>query len=231
MNPAARAFEMATTFVKRNRTALTEITMVRGPDGRMVRKKTIPTLAPMLPKAAVRASAVQCRVLAEESREMLLDRIHAGWLTPTTNGYAPQRVVERPPVLRKPNVFRDRRPFRWRGRAGQLSQRYANWKAKHELDGRMLLATGEYTEAIEVYRGEQTKGGVYYMVRLKQGTHEPSGLTYNVLARVLELGSGRHNIPPRPHWKPTVRDIVLRFEQEAETIRAQALREALRAIR
>jgi len=68
------------------------------------------------------------------------------------------------------------------------------------------------------------------MVRLKPGTHGPSGLPLGQLARILELGNARHNIPPRPHWGPTVRQIVKRFERRSPFIRALALREALRAI-
>jgi len=93
---ARRSFTMEARGAKRNRTALTNIYLIQGPDGRWVRTKRIPALAPLLPRAAVQASATQSRVLAEESRELLLDRVFAGKPTPTTGRYPPKEAVERP---------------------------------------------------------------------------------------------------------------------------------------
>lgn len=184
--------------------------------------KRVPTLAPLLPRAAVEATATQLRVLAEESRELLLDRIFAA--RPRAPGRA---VVDRPPRARLPKVpTAPRRAFPF----APLSKRHRQYKARHGQDGRILVATGDYVEGIEVFRGEQVGGGVYYMVRPAARTHEPSGLRLTTIARILELGSARHKIPARPHWSPTVRDVIRRFEQEAPTVRAKALRTSLRQI-
>lgn len=215
---------MAAGRQKRNRTAITRVRMVAKADGTgFVTVKRVPTLVPLLPRAAVEASATQLRVLAEESRELLLDRIFAA--QPQAPG---KKVVDRPTRTRLPKLkAAPRRPFPH----APLSKRHRQHKAREGQDGRILVATGDYVEGIEVFRGEQVRGGVYYMVRPAARTHEPSGLRLTTIARILELGSARHKIPARPHWSPTVRDVIRRFEQEAPNIRAKALREALRKMR
>lgn len=207
---------------KRNRTAVTRVRSVVTPSGRQVRVKRIPSLMPLLPRAAVDVTATSSRVLSEEGRELLLDRLFAA---------APQaparRRVQRPPRIRRASPeLGTRRPFPHT----PLSVPYVKRKARENLDGRKLIATGEYVEAIEVFRGEQRYGGVYYMVRLRSGRHY-SGLTYNELARILELGSAAQKLPARPHWGPTVRAVVTRFRQFRPDIQAAVLRQALERIR
>lgn len=206
---------------KRNRTAVTRVQATRTPGGRAVLVKRIPTLMPMLPRAAVDVTATTSRVLSEEGRELILDRLFAA--VPQAPG---RRAVSRPPrqTPSSPELG-ERRPFRH----VPLTETYVKRKAREKLDGRKLIAEGDYTDAIEVFRGEQKHGGVYYMVRLEPGKHY-SGMTYTQLARLLELGSASERLPARPHWGPTIRAVVTRFRQLRPTIQAAILREALQRI-
>ena len=217
-----RSFRMPAGPAKRNRTAVTRVRAVAKPGGGWERVKQVPTLCPLLPRAAVAGTAVQLRVVAEEARELLLDRIFAA--RPQAPG---ERVVDRPPVARRPDVpVAARRPFDFT----PLSRRHVRYKHREGQDGRILLATGDYVDGIEVFRGNQRVGGVYYMVRPANRTHEPSGLTLKQLARLMELGSARRKIPARPHWGPTTRDVLRRFDRHTDTVRAQVLRTSLRQI-
>lgn len=213
---------------KRTRTAVTRIMLVKR-DGQWVKVKTIPTLAPLLVNAAVTGTATEFRVLAEESRELLIDRIFASRIQPPG-----QSGVVRPPILHAasmPTVDRDPLPHR------PLSHPYVLLKARTGKDGRILLATGDYVDGIEVFRGYQrgNKGareaGVYYMVRPADRNHVPSGLPLKKIARLLELGSARLKLPARPHWGPVVRDVIQVFKRvRTKAYRADALRRALRKV-
>jgi len=219
---AGRHFRAAAAGAKRNRTAITRIQLVAKPTGGFATVKRIPTLMTLLPRAAVEGTAVQLRVLAEEARELLLDRIFAA--TPAPPG---GNVVDRPSVVRRADIPRATRtafPF------APLSRGHVLHKARTGEDGRILLATGDYMRGIEVFRGVQKRGGVYYMVRPEQRVHEPSGLQLSRLARLMEMGSAQHRIPARPHWGPTTRDVLRKFDQQTQLVRAQVLREALRGI-
>lgn len=213
---------MPAGLAKRNRTAITRVRAVQKPGGGFAKVKQIPTLCPLLPRAAVAGTAVQFRVLAEEARELLLDRIFASRLDPPG-----RKVVPRPPLARRPDIPGvPRRPFPHR----PLSAKHRQRKFRRGEDGRILLATGDYVSGIEVFRGEQKIGGVYYMVRPAPRIHKPSGLPLKQIARILELGSARHRIPARPHWGPTTRDVIRMFERQTELVRAKVLRTALRQI-
>jgi len=206
---------------KRNRTAVTRVRSVTTPGGRTITVKRIPTLMPLLPRAAVDVTATTSRVLCEEGRELILDRLYAA--VPQISPRPGVLPVPRPPRKRKPGAeLADRTPFPHE----PLSEPYAKRKAREGLDGRILIREGDYTNAIEVFRGEQVKGGVYYMVRLKPGKHY-SGFTYNELARLLELGSSSKKLPARPHWGPTIRAVVARFRQLRPDVQAATLRQAL----
>jgi hypothetical protein len=75
------------------------------------------------------------------------------------------------------------------------------------------------------------------MVRLKKRMHfvaEGSGTTKPIsllaLARVHEFGSAKWNIPARPHWRPALRDVRMRFLRLRKLIQADALRASLRRV-
>lgn len=195
--------------------------------GRRVPVKRVPNLVPILEDSRVEATAIQLRVLAEESRDIILDKLFAG--RPQAPG---EVILSQPRRLRQPQELgRDRAPFDH----PPLTRKHARLKAREGLDGRTLLMTGDYVEnGIEVFKGEQ-QSGVYYMVRPAVGKHEgfdpKSGpITYRRLAMVHEFGSAKHRIPPRPHWRPAAEAIIARFERTRRTVRALQLRSMLRRI-
>jgi hypothetical protein len=186
--------------------------------------------APVLQRAMVEATATQLRVVAEEAKELLIDKVMAGRPAAGT-----QERVDRPgrtAAARDDIPVSERRAFRH----PPLSERTVARKRHHELDGRRLIETGHYIENIEVKRGEQRESGVNYIVRMRPIQHEGwsphSGqITLKQLARVLEFGSAVHNIPPRPHWGPVIRSTIQRFQQMPASVLAEALRQALRQLR
>jgi hypothetical protein len=177
----------------------------------------------LLPQIAMELSAVQFRVLAQESRELLIDKLMAA--TPQRPGTV---TVQRPPRISKSRIpTTERRAFRHR----PLSQPYVQKKAREALDGRKLIATGDYIEGIEVRKATLPDVGVVYGVGLESRNHEPSGLPLVALARILERGSAAARIPPRPHWKPVHRAMRARLRTVADNVMAEAMRRALREVR
>lgn len=194
--------------------------------------KKVPNLVPFLAKkhrgapevmrTTVEATAVQLRVLAEESRELILDRLFAA------KPQAPAKEkVRRPPRKRPSMRTAPRIPFK-KHRA--LTQKWIQRKAEDSMDGRKLIATGDYVRGIEVKKATQAGGGVYYYVRPADRKHRPSGIMLTKLARVHEFGSRKHKIPPRKHWGPAVNDIRRSLAGHAADIRADALRRLLRSV-
>jgi len=195
--------------------------------------KKVPNLAPILAqkhrgapevmRSTVEATAVQLRVLAEESRELIIDRLFAA------KPQAPAKAVVRRPPRKRPTMrTAPRAPFK-KHRA--LTQKWIERKAEDGLDGRKLIATGDYVRGIEVKKATQAGGGVYYYVRPADRKHRPSGIPLTKLARVHEFGSRKHKIKPRKHWGPAVNDIRAALPGHAADIRADALRRILRSIR
>jgi len=160
---------------------------------------------------------------------MIIDRL---MVTP------PQRPgvisVGRPKRLRRATgPMADRRPFVFR----PLQHWYVQKKIRYGLDGRFLIAAGDYIRGIEVFKGKQASG-VYYMVRPAQRVHAPSEVSsttkpimLKLLARVLEFGSRKHHVPPRPHWRPVLRAIIGRARFIRRDIHAAGLRAALLRLR
>jgi hypothetical protein len=92
-----------------------------------------------------------------------------------------------------------------------LSEKYKKYKAKHGLDPRMLIATGDYINAITVI--QRADGTVE--VGLRDQIHLPSGLPVKTLMRIHEYGTS--TIPARPWWRPT----VSKFRKEIGQTRAE----------
>ena len=168
----------------------------------------------------MRATLTQMRVLAEESRELIIDKLMAA---------KPQRpgkiAVDRPERLRRRNMPTvDRRPFRHRALAAST----VRGKASAEEDGRKLIATGAYIEGIEVFKGMKN-GKAYYTVRPKPGMHPDAGVTHRVLAAFHEFGTS--TMPARPHWRPVLRIVKRELRRMGREARAVGLREAIRGAR
>lgn len=188
-----------------------------GPGG----KPIITSFHVTLIDAALEAGAVQLRVLAEESRELILDKTFAGPVAPGAKAR-----VTRPLRLRRPEIPTVQRRAYMGMR--KLAPRTVKKKIAAEQDGRKLIADGDYMYGIEVFKGTR-KGEVYYTIRPKPGPHPSAGVTHRVLAAWLEYGTKK--MPKRPHWGP-VRKIVLAVLREQGTeVHAVALRTALRKVR
>lgn len=195
-----------------------EVVKRTGPDG----KERYTSFHVKLVEKLGEVTLTQLRVVAEESREMILDKLFAG-----SARFPGSRVVSRPPpgsARRLDIPTSDRRPYRHAPLADSTVAR----KAALDQDGRRLIATGEYAYGIEVFRG--TKNGKrYYTVRPKPGKHIDSGVTHRVLAAFHEFGTSK--MPARPHWGPVLRVVKRIMDTSRPDIRAEALRLALRGAR
>ena len=208
--------------------------------------KRVEDFAPVLGAAhrhTFEATAVQLRVLAEEARELVVQKLYAGAvgvavIPPRGPGGSPRRVagsrtVDQPKVLRRPDIEgEERRPYRHL----PLSPRTVAKKVARGHDGRKLIEGGDYTKGIEVVRTKQSASGVAYRVRPAPRRHRPAdpnstAISSRMLARVHEFGSATHKVPARPHWGPAIRIIRRKFEDLPDDVRAEALRAALREIR
>jgi len=193
-----------------------EVVKRTGPDGR----ERITSFHITLFKKLEEATLTQIRILAEESREMIVDKLFAG-----SARFPGTRVVSRPPQLRRPDIpTSDRRPYRH----APLADRTVADKVDAEQDGRRLIATGAYVYGIQVFRGMK-KGKPYYTVRPKPGKHPNAGVTHRVLAAFHEFGTSK--MPARPHWGPVLRVLRRVMEQRGPEVRAEAMRLALREAR
>lgn len=208
---------------------VTVVRRITTPGGRTQIIKRVPRLAQVLPAAQVEATAIQLRVTAEEVREMVLDRLFAGGPSPGT------RVVVDRPKRRRPSVRGvPRAPFRHAPHAERTLRRKR--REDVDLDGRKLIETGDYVRGIVTWKVKSARAGVYYRVGLRSRQHRgfspASGdITLLQLALTHELGSAEHNIPARPHWRPTVRAVLKVFRRQAPDVSADVLRRAVRSMR
>ena len=193
-----------------------EVVRRTGPDGRPI----IESFHARLYEQLAEAGLVQIRVLAEESREMILDKLYEGNVRPPG-----QASVPRPPRMRRSDIpTSERKPFKLRALADTTVKK----KAAAGRDGRRLIESGEYTYGIEVFRG--TKNGVpYYIVRPKPGKHSEAGVTHRVLAAFHELGT--RTTPKRPHWGPVLRVMKRTLMERGPDVKAAALRAAVRGVK
>jgi len=187
--------------------------------GKRTPVKRIKGVMQLLPRAVMEATAVQLRVSAEETRELVIDKILAG---------SGRRRAPRPDRISKSKIeTSDRKPFKLK----PLSPNYARGKELRNEDGRILVATGDYIAGIEVRKANIPGSGVVYGVGLENRNHVPSGIPLAKLAKILERGSAAAKIPPRPHWAPTRRIVLRKLKESAIDIQADALRRLLRAAR
>jgi hypothetical protein len=115
----------------------------------------------------------------------------------------------------------------------ELSPRYAQYKAEQGLDKRILIATGAYMWSI---RHQMLWNGV--RVDLPDTLHSKSRLTYRQLGQYLEYGTydaqGYLKMPPRPHWRPVIRDFknneLVGYKQEIKNILIKELKKDLRKV-
>lgn len=193
---------------------------VRAGGGKGIKVVRFGQFFPAVVNEVIKANATQMRVLAEGSADLLINKIFAQ----VNPGNA---VVSKPDALsagkgiKGENVPFDHEP---------LSPAYARYKLRNGLDGRILLAMGDYVNSIEVFRSETKEAGITYRVRNKPGRHY-SGLTYQQLGLVHEFGSSKAGIPARPHWRPVASLVLKRFRRLTQSATAADIRAALSRIR
>jgi hypothetical protein len=96
-----------------------------------------------------------------------------------------------------------------------LTPAYQRWKAKNQLDPRILIATGAYVSAIKAKK--LPDGSVE--INVPDETHPTAKISYRLLGAVHEFGqikwqnTGR-GIPARPHWRPTIQWWLKKRRQE-----------------
>jgi len=208
MSDADRAFDRVAGRAHKGN-GVVSIRMVRTPGGRFREVRGVPTLNKELPKAGMAVAMERFAGVSHESMNLLLGRIFAGDIASATG-----RIPAKKKVAGKATPEKSDWP--------KLSGTYINWKAQAGLDGRAMLATGDYVEHVEVTEDDEG-----YRVGLRPGRHKPSGLPIKVVARMLDRGSAKHKIPARPHWGPTVKLVIKRFKRLRPEVRKEVLDKAL----
>ena len=95
-----------------------------------------------------------------------------------------------------------------------LSPRWLARKAAKGADSRTAIATGHYVSQIKVFRKVKQNGTLNVRVgfRADARAHDLDGNVQDVkldlVAKVLENGSSKMHIPPRPHWGPHFNGMV-----------------------
>lgn len=113
-----------------------------------------------------------------------------------------------------------------------LSPRWLARKAAKDADSRTMIATGHYIAQIKVFRrdlqdGVQFRVGFHPSVRARDLDGKTQDITLNRVARVLEHGSHKMGIPPRPHWEPHLK----LMRKEASAVRVRIARRVVREVR
>lgn len=93
----------------------------------------------------------------------------------------------------------DEQPTDWQA----LSEDYAKRKAKKGVSDLIYVATSSYKQAITSF---VVKNVAY--AGLKKTAQNKSGAALADIARTLEYGSVKKNIPPRPLWLPTEQKLL-----------------------
>lgn len=113
-----------------------------------------------------------------------------------------------------------------------LSPRWLARKEAKGADPRTMIATGHYVSQIRLFR-RTTKAGVTFRVgfhpraRARDLDGNTQKATLNLVARVLEHGSQKMRIPPRPHWEPHSKLLA----KQAVAARVRIAKKVVKAIR
>jgi hypothetical protein len=113
-----------------------------------------------------------------------------------------------------------------------LSPRWLARKAAKGADDRTMIATGNYVSQIKVFR-KPVRGGVQFRIgfspsaRARDLDGKTQDITLDRVARILENGSQKAQIPARPHWGP--HEKVMR--KEAAAVRVRIARRIVRELR
>jgi hypothetical protein len=208
-----------------------EVSLVAGTkkvrlDPRFTGPNAVFKLPQVFMKVLAKRSLTDIRILAESSRQYMVDRIYAGKA-------GASRKVATKPIFPHTQPNSAAKPFMLQ----PLTKKYRRWKKLKKLDGRLLIALGDYTRALEVKKVKRSGTDVAYLMTIspqkrhkerRPGKKKLQSLTMRQLAAVLEFGSSSRMIPGRPHWKPTAKEMTRRFKKAPDKMLASALRDFLR---
>lgn len=99
-----------------------------------------------------------------------------------------------------------------------------DYKLKHGLDPRILIATSEYLNSFMVEELTHETEGITFRVGVARTTHGDSGLPMKLLQRFLEFGTirnGKVAMPPRPHWRPQIISYQSRMSEMGREFRTR----------
>jgi len=84
-----------------------------------------------------------------------------------------------------------------------LNDWYRQWKEKHGLDSRILIATGELMDNIKIYDIAIGKA----FIGIKGGKQHKGGIDMALLALIHEYGSVERGMPARPLYRLTFEEL------------------------
>lgn len=113
-----------------------------------------------------------------------------------------------------------------------LSPRWLARKAAKGADDRTMIATGHYIAQIRVFRKTVGKSlrfrvGFHPTVHARNLDGQTVPATLDLVARVLEHGSQKMRIPPRPHWEPHLK----LMRTESTKVRMTTAKRIVKAVR
>lgn len=219
----------------------------------------------------IEATAVQLRLLAYGYRDLLIDKILAqdpaggikrvyrkrvGRVPPEPPEAAEEQELE-PDLYYDPQEFKrgevlpphhlgdvprgPRVPFPFK----KLSKDRIKKKIREGLDGRTLVASGDYLRGIMVKRQKVPGKGTIYKVTMANRKHKTTGIPLKRLSRLIEFGTREYTVPlfgdkqnlvtvkiqQRPHWIPAFEELKTELPKVEPEIRARSLRETIRKLK
>lgn len=101
----------------------------------------------------------------------------------------PEAYAKRVMRQLKDRIYKQRFTF------AALSTQYLKYKARRGYSSRIYVASGAYARNIHIRKVEN-----YWYVTLPDRKHPNADLTFVEIATILEMGSVKNNLPPRPLW-------------------------------
>lgn len=109
----------------------------------------------------------------------------------------------------------------------KLSRSYAKLKERKGLDSRIYVATGFYLDSIGVLETSyDEKEGSRLEIGVPDVEHPSTGINLRFLAQILEYGSAKMKIPPRPLWRPVLSKFNERQKKLKKEFRQRLMRKS-----
>ena len=120
--------------------------------------------------------------------------------------------------------------------AKPLSPRYLQFKARHDLDMRTMIATGWYIGNIKVQHRKKGRRRTVFVgfdraTRARNKDGETLPITLNKVAYVQEKGSVKAQVPARPHWGPHLETMRIKAKPLRVSMRKKIMARAKRGVR